>query len=381
MSHAHESEMAWRESDPASQIAPPPSQPTPLDGLFEPLGSLAIANGSDLADVAVQQRLRFAVPVRQPLALISQIQRSGGTLLSQLLDGHSELHVHPSELKIGRPNKYHWPRLDLTQSPLDMFWQMQEHNTVRFARTGYKKLGGVDSDDRSREDAILPFIFSRDLQADLFARVLTILPASQRQALDAYATAYFNAWLDYAGLYRRPETVKYWVAFAARMVANTEAIEAMFADYPDGRLIIPFREPLSWLASAQRHSPEYADVAHAMRLWNASHRASLRLFRARPKQVRLVRFEELVGDTEACMRRLARFLGIGFEPGMLTPTFNGMPILSNSSFEAVRGVDGRTIDRSGALDEHIRGLVRERTDEVYRRLCAIADRQRVAAQG
>jgi hypothetical protein len=40
-------------------------------------------------------------PVTSPLVLISQIQRSGGSLLSQLLDGHPELDAHPHELKIG----------------------------------------------------------------------------------------------------------------------------------------------------------------------------------------------------------------------------------------------------------------------------------------
>jgi len=37
-------------------------------------------------------------PVTSPLVLISQIQRSGGSLLSQLFDGHPEVHAHPHEL-------------------------------------------------------------------------------------------------------------------------------------------------------------------------------------------------------------------------------------------------------------------------------------------
>ena len=49
----------------------------------------------------VPQRLEHLVPVTDPLVLVSQIQRSGGTLLSQLFDGHPECHAHPHELKIG----------------------------------------------------------------------------------------------------------------------------------------------------------------------------------------------------------------------------------------------------------------------------------------
>jgi hypothetical protein len=363
------------ESPPVAANAPPASE------LFEPLGPLDAGAQADVEEMAFKQRMRFAVPVRQPLVLISQIQRSGGTLLSQLLDGHSQLHVHPSELHIGRPSKYYWPDLDLSRNSQLLFQQLMERPMLDFALRGYKKLGGITSDlDPGKRDLALPFIFSAKLQEKLFEALLATPPASQRAALDAYVTSYFNAWLDYAGLYRRPEEVKYWVAFAARMVANSGAIESMFADYPDGRLIIPFREPQSWLASAQRHSPEYADVGHAMKLWNAAHRSSLRLFKARPKQVRLVPFEELVGDTESCMRRLSAFLRIDFEPGLLTPSFNRMPILSNSSFEAVHGVDARSLDRAEELDADTRALVRARTDEVYQRLSAIAERQRASAE-
>ena len=35
--------------------------------------------------------------------IIAQIQRSGGTLLTQLFDGHLELAVHPAEVKITDP--------------------------------------------------------------------------------------------------------------------------------------------------------------------------------------------------------------------------------------------------------------------------------------
>jgi len=57
-------------------------------------------------------RTDHVVRVREPMVLVSQIQRSGGTLLSRLFDGHPECHAHPYELKIG--HKARWPKLDLT---------------------------------------------------------------------------------------------------------------------------------------------------------------------------------------------------------------------------------------------------------------------------
>ena len=46
-------------------------------------------------------RLEHVVDVREPLVLISQAKRSGGTLLRQLFDGHPEFHAHGHELDIG----------------------------------------------------------------------------------------------------------------------------------------------------------------------------------------------------------------------------------------------------------------------------------------
>jgi hypothetical protein len=43
-------------------------------------------------------RLNNPVRVDQPMILISQIQRSGGTLLSRLFDSHPAIHAHPYEL-------------------------------------------------------------------------------------------------------------------------------------------------------------------------------------------------------------------------------------------------------------------------------------------
>src|SRR5687767_14274884 len=60
-----------------------------------------------------RSRREALVPVREPMVLISQIQRSGGHLLNSLLDGHPQLHVHPWEIQIGHPGKAEWPILDL----------------------------------------------------------------------------------------------------------------------------------------------------------------------------------------------------------------------------------------------------------------------------
>jgi hypothetical protein len=59
---------------------------------------------------AVRKTLASEAPRQLPLLLISQLPRSGGSLFSQLLDGHPQLLVYPHEMRIGYPGKDTWPK-------------------------------------------------------------------------------------------------------------------------------------------------------------------------------------------------------------------------------------------------------------------------------
>ena len=93
-----------------------------------------------LLDRAYHFWLEHFEPVTAPLVLISQIQRSGGSMLSQLFDGHPEIHAHPHELKIGYPQKHIWPQIDLKESHRRWFEILFEDIVVRHSRYGYKKM-------------------------------------------------------------------------------------------------------------------------------------------------------------------------------------------------------------------------------------------------
>ena len=90
-----------------------------------------------------QAYIEHVLPVTAPLALISQIQRSGGSMLSQLFDGHPQVHAHPHELKFGYPKKYNWPPIDLNDHPDRWFEILFEDNVVQHLRHGYKKMDKI----------------------------------------------------------------------------------------------------------------------------------------------------------------------------------------------------------------------------------------------
>jgi hypothetical protein len=314
-------------------------------------------------------RLGHLVEVREPLVLISQIQRSGGTLLSQLFDGHPECHAHPGELHIGKPRKHHWPQLDLGR-PETWFDVLFEAPASDYLLRGYRK----PSTKRLDHD-VFPFLFLPRLQQAIFEQsVAGRTVERERDVLDCYFTSYFNAWLDNQNLYAGPKKVV--TAFAARLSDDPANVERFFAAYPDGTLISIIREPCAWYASAQKYRSRYADLDESLARWRRSTTAALAASARFRDRVVLLTYDVLVLDTEATMRRLAERTGISMSGDLLTPTFNGRPIRANSSEPVERHgiltdrttayretLDSATIERieeqAGALYEQASGIARE----------------------
>ena len=179
----------------------------------------------------VRQRLEHLVPVTGPLVLSSQIQRSGGTLLSQLFDGHPECHAHPHEIKIGWPREANWPPLDLDR-PGEWFERLFEKKALTHFVEGYQKRGAKLEAKSYPSYDVFPFLFLPRLQKAIFdARAAGA--TSERDVLDAYFTSYFNAWLDNQSLYTGPKKVV--TGFTPRLAMDAENRDKFFAAYPDGK--------------------------------------------------------------------------------------------------------------------------------------------------
>jgi hypothetical protein len=214
------------------------------------------------------QRVEHLVPVREPLVLISQIQRSGGTLLSQLFDGHPE-HARPHEICIGKPDKWDWPPLDLS-GPDTWFATLHEPLIAEWVETGFVK--DLTELRKGKDPDVFPFVFSLRLQRAIFERSVAGA-TSEREVLDAYFTSYFNAWLDNHNLCTGPKRAV--VGFTPRLAMELGRVERFFGAYPDGLLVSIVRDPRGWYASARRHRKYYADLEQSIGLWRASTEAAL----------------------------------------------------------------------------------------------------------
>jgi hypothetical protein len=308
------------------------------------------------------------VLVNQPLVLISQIQRSGGTLLNKLFDGHSEVHSHPSELHIGHPTKAQWPQLDLAATPDDWLDLLDERWIgVRFGEGFGKRTlnrAGYPS---------LPFMLPPSLLRDLFrAACGERPPRTARDILDHYFTAFFNAWLDCQGL--RDEPKKWVTAFTPRL-AWGQSRGRFWTDYPDGRLIACLRDPRGWYASASAQKERYADVERALALWKQGAEEILAAKAERPDAVFVLTYEDLVSKPEQVTRALARWLDIEWSPILLRPTFNRLRTVPNSSYPSADwGISTESLERwRSVLNAETLAVIQAQAMELDQRVRTIPD--------
>jgi hypothetical protein len=316
-------------------------------------------------DALRRSRLEHLVEVREPLVLISQIQRSGGTLLSQLFDAHPECHADPYELKFGYPRQPDWPPLDLDRP--ESWFEILHDPTLgeRISATARTKnpRGGR---------SVFPFLILPRLQKEIFDACVTAQPPqSEREVLDCYFTSYFNAWLDNHNLYTGPKRVV--TGFVPRLAMEERNVERFFTAYPDGFLISIVRDPHAWYASAAKHFPKhYGDPAVALSLWRRSAEAAMDARARHGERVAVVAYERLVLETEQVLRELAAMVGISMLPALLMPTFNGRPIRANSSEVVER--EGIVLERVDAYrdsqDAATSELIDELAGDLYRRVVA-----------
>jgi hypothetical protein len=89
-------------------------------------------------------------------------------------------------LKIGKPKKYIWPKIDLNDNAERWFSTLLEDDIIEHFKGGYRKY--------RRQDETFSFIFLPSLQKKIFLKYFDLIESiTQRDVFDAYMTSYFGA--------------------------------------------------------------------------------------------------------------------------------------------------------------------------------------------
>ena len=270
--------------------------------------------------------------LRSPLILISQIQRSGGTLCLRLFDGHTKILSYPDELKISTP-KWKWKQFNRLYV---------QYNSIG----NYAKKKIYTKEDNAKWNKYYNFEFDIDKQRLLFNYFSKLNSKNDRHKLNSYFSSFFHSFKNYKdnkSLFRK----KYITAFCPRLNISKLSMGKFFKIYSDGFFITIIRHPENWFASAKLHAKKYSKVKNALKMWENSTNASIELKKQFPDRVILVHFEDLVKKPKKIMQKICKIIDIKYEKILTIPTFNSNIILSNSSFKSKEGViDKEVIKRN-----------------------------------
>jgi Sulfotransferase family len=318
-------------------------RPLPESASTPPLGSGTDREAAAEYASILEHRQKYLVPVDQPLVLIAQAGRSGGTLLLRLFDGHRQCHIVPYELQ----QIFRGMSLDLSTPAAA--WESLVADK-QFARRR-------------------PFVLRPSLQRAIFASCLEeIDDPGPREVLNCFFTSYFNGWLDNANLRTTPKS---WVVGFEPTGATK--LDAYRRHYPDGRVISLIRDPWGWYASRREKPVKWGDLEVALETWTAQVSAALELQSDNPAEVRLVLLADLLSRTEATMGALAAWLEIDFEPSLLMPTFNGLAAEGRSSFgDLGTEISVTPLERGAALPPEQASYIDQHARELYERAAASA---------
>lgn len=247
-------------------------------------------------------------------------RKTGTTLVQELLDGHPQLAVLP-----GESNHFN---TFLPRDPGDaqVWWLLR-----LISPSGIPPFWALGAD--------------REAYAAFTARLLGLVQGNPARDV-----------LGMAAVALGPGERRAWVE---KTPGHEHRLEQILEAYPQARFVHVLRDPRSVAAAIVRldratgQPTDLVDVGLTIR----------RSFEAarEGKRYLIVRYEDLVGDPEGVMRRVASFAGIEWSDTLLTPTVGGVPATSNSAWSArkVTGeIEARRLDLwREELGHHEAGLI------------------------
>ncbi len=229
------------------------------------------------------KKTRF-LEVRAPIFLICS-ERSGSNLISSIMGMHSQIYAHPP---------YHMGRDILLNLPFVFSEGTSSRSWDIISKRAVKRI-------RKHRN---------DVEADSLKNWL-----AQRETIDAREIARFI-------FQQLPADADGKHAFVKEN--NIQHLLYFFADcFPEAKFVFQVRDPRDFLASAKARKTtwlgnKFGSFHGAMKIWNEDQLCGLRaLTFFGPDRVKLIRYEDLIGQNTETLEAVCQFLGLPFEEEML----------------------------------------------------------------
>jgi len=277
---------------------------------------------------------------KRSLIVINSLDRSGGSLVARLFDGHAQLLVYPLD-KWFSPNKQIWPTLDRILEEKDF----DELVRAIACAENFKTLAELGT---LKKDLYQKVQFSFDYQSFL-KRLRNMLDSNQiwscRNVFNAEEEAFFRTWLGDSAVDEK--NVNYIVDHCAYLCFSPA--QHFFDVYPDGYLIQTVRDPRGYYSSMKRLFDVQSDNDNYLEIyinnWVTTTVNAVRNQLQYPNRYIVICYEDLVRDPLSEMKRLCDIIGISYDPILAQPTINAQAWMGNSSYGSSGGaVQQKSID-------------------------------------
>lgn len=253
------------------------------------------------------------------LVMISAGFEHGGNVTHRHLDGHPDLLVYPFESQLGNRNfndflasvervQYRYPEFPEGVSAKDLYEQIIDEEMKTFLR---KKAGSKFKDANLALD-------EKDRIAE-FEKLLGEPPHSRKDVIEAFFRSTFSAWKNY---YVSLKPSMQYVGYSPAIGLDADR---MVRDFPNIRILHIVRNPFSAYRDTKRR-PFPQPLTKYLITWNIYHSTVEMFSKIYPNNVRIFRYEDLVGDKRKFMEEASQFIGVSFNEAMLYPSWNGQEI-------------------------------------------------------
>lgn len=259
------------------------------------------------------------------MIFICGIHKSGTSLLRNLLDGHPQLNVIPFESHF----------FELLGSNIEYVFRKQNHINRTNKEFVNEAIRFVTSQNQ-HEDKLSDSVIGKRINIDLFSRLMQkAIEIKINNTPDLFAHYLTSISKSFNSTYKANN------AFVEKSVENMEFAFELFHYYPNAKFIHIVRNPYSNIVSLRKYKHPIGPGS-IVELISALKYNQYHLYNnlRRIPNYFLVRYEDLVVDSEKTIKNICRFLNLQFDPTLLNPTSGGIHWTGNSTHkQPLNGID------------------------------------------